>query len=205
LQWYSQIERSGVKLKKSALAGIGLSGLALKDSPLFGQIVNNEKDHHENSLEDINRDNVNPNNRFVASHNPVDLSYMDISVKETAGLNLIRPVTGGVPLAEGMVTKGSRFILLDKNYKSVPCQSHVLTRWKDGSARWVLINFQANPQANGTDQFRLKWESGARNPLHPTPLKLEREQRFLQDQETSDFLNNLVLYYGYQTVLTLNW
>ncbi len=84
--------------------------------------------------------------------------YADITVKETAGLDLQRPVTGGIPLAEGAAPSGSRFVLLDKNNKPVPCQNEVLARWKDGSVRWVLLDFQAKPQLNGTDHFRLVWD-----------------------------------------------
>jgi hypothetical protein len=104
-------------IKKSALAGMGLSGFALKESHLLGQIADNEKEQNDN---------------FIASQDPVDLNYMDINVKDIAGLNCLRPVTGGIPLAEGFVPEGSRFILLDKNNRSVPCQSQILTRWKVG-------------------------------------------------------------------------
>lgn len=159
-------------IKKSALAGIGLSGLAITDSSLFVQ--NKEKDQPKNDPENIIGDNVNQSNNLIISEKPVELDYMDISVKETAGLDILRPVTGGVPLAEGATPDGSRFILLDKDNKAVPCQSEVLTRWKDGSARWILLDFQAKPQANGADHFRLKWDASAREPQPLQPVKVGR-------------------------------
>ena len=97
--------------------------------------------------------------------------YADINVKETAGLNLQRPVTGGIPLAEGAAPSGSRFVLLDKNNKPVPCQNEVLARWKDGSVRWILLDFQARPQSNGSDHFRLVWDPKAREAQPSSPVK----------------------------------
>ena len=97
--------------------------------------------------------------------------FTDISVKETAGLDLKRPVTGGIPLAEGAAPSGSRFVLLDKNSKPVPCQNEVLARWKDGSIRWVLLDFQAKPQLNGTDHFRLVWDPKIREAQPSNPVK----------------------------------
>ena len=96
-------------------------------------------------------------------------SYVDINVKEMAGVDMVRPVTGGIPIAKGSATRGSRFVLLDKHNKSVPIQSEVLTTWDDGSTRWVLLDFQANPKIHGNDTFRLFWNSDVRKtqPAHP--------------------------------------
>ena len=108
-----------------------------------------------------------------ASASPPDspLKYADISIKETAGLSITGPVTGGIPIAEGAAPAGSRFILLDKNNKPVPCQSEVLARWKDNSVRWVLLDFQAKPQVNGTDHFRLVWDQANKEPQPSNPVK----------------------------------
>jgi hypothetical protein len=99
---------------------------------------------------------------------------LDISVKETAGLDLLRPVTGGVPLAKGAAPEGIHFILLNKNNKAVPCQYEVLARWPDGSARWLLLDFQARPPVNGTEHFRLNWHTTAKAPQHPQSIKARR-------------------------------
>jgi hypothetical protein len=99
--------------------------------------------------------------------------YLDISVKETAGLGTLRPVTGGVPLAEGLAPAGSRFTLLDGRNKPVPCQYEVLATWKDGSIRWVLLDFQSKPAAGVTEKYRLTWAAGAREvqPLQAVHTK----------------------------------
>src|SRR5690606_10610891 len=74
-----------------------------------------------------------------------DPPYMDISVKDLAGLDIQRALTGGIPIAEGAAPKGSQFVLLDHNDQPVPCQTEVLATWEEGSARWVLLDFQAKP------------------------------------------------------------
>jgi hypothetical protein len=170
-------------IKKSALAGIGLSGLAMTDSQLFVQ--NEGKEQSKCNPGNIIKDDANQDNNFNTSESSVELEYMDISVKEMAGLDILRPVTGGVPLAEGLSPNGSRFILLDKNNKSVPCQSEVLTRWKDGSARWILLDFQANPHANGVDYFRLKWNANAREAQPLQPVKVGRGKTILAGSGTN--------------------
>jgi hypothetical protein len=80
-----------------------------------------------------------------------------LTVRDMTGLKGLRPVTGGVPLATGAVPQGSSFVLTNEQGARVPCQSDVLTRWKDGSARWVLLDFQAAPPPDGEARFKLGW------------------------------------------------
>jgi len=95
-----------------------------------------------------------------------------VSVKETAGLNVLRPVTGGVPIPEGVAPNGTDFALLDSHGTAVPCQTEVLARWKDDSIRWVLLDFQANPPANGAGELKLRWgeDAGQTNPNVPVKV-----------------------------------
>src|SRR5690606_11522163 len=94
-----------------------------------------------------------------------DPPYMDISVKDLAGLDIQRALTGGIPIAEGAAPKGSQFVLLDHNDQPVPCQTEVLATWEEGSARWVLLDFQAKPQAMGKEHSRLTWNTDAGKTL----------------------------------------
>ncbi|GAA4438686.1 hypothetical protein GCM10023091_19590 [Ravibacter arvi] len=99
--------------------------------------------------------------------------YVDINVKETAGVRFLRPLTGGIPIPEGAAQPGSEFIVTTPGGKVVPSQSKVLATWGDGSARWVLIDFQADPQPGSTEAFRLGWKPGKRiQPVEPKPEKL---------------------------------
>jgi len=70
---------------------------------------------------------------------------MPILVQEMAGLGTRRPLTGGVPIAEGAAPQGTGFALRNHRGQLAPLQTSVLSRWPDGSARWVLLDFQAAP------------------------------------------------------------
>jgi hypothetical protein len=87
------------------------------------------------------------------------------------GLAGRRPVTGGVPLARAVAPKGSHFFLTDDRGESVPCQTAVLATWEDGSARWVLLDFQAAPPPGGTSQFTLLWNDDAHGPAPRLPVR----------------------------------
>ena len=89
-----------------------------------------------------------------------------ITVQDTAGIDTLRPLTGGVPIAEGAALEGSVFILRDNQGNTVPLQTSVLARWKDGSARWLLLDFQSRPPANGKLSYVLSWEESTQ-PKEP--------------------------------------
>lgn len=96
----------------------------------------------------------------VLSQSPRAADYVDIAVKETAGIRLLRPLSGGIPIPEGKAPMGSKFVVTAKDGKTVPSQSQVLATWNDGSARWVLVDFQADPEPDKTEEFRLTWKPG---------------------------------------------
>lgn len=97
---------------------------------------------------------------------------LNISVKDAGGIEALRPVTGGVPIAEGAAKRGTRFSLYDSSNRAVPCQTAVLARWKDDSVRWLLLDFQAGPPANGERHFRLRWGEGQTTLSHSVPVKI---------------------------------
>jgi len=59
------------------------------------------------------------------------IEQMDINVRDMSGLRSLRPVTGGIPLAQGAAPEGASFVLYDENNKPVPSQTLVLARWND--------------------------------------------------------------------------
>ena len=83
------------------------------------------------------------------------MGLLDLTVAETAGLDLVRPVSGGVPLAEGEAPAGSQFLLADADGGPVPLQSQALSHWKDGSIRWLLLDFEQAPGVHGTARLTL--------------------------------------------------
>lgn len=102
---------------------------------------------------------------------------LKIIVQDTASVKQTRPVTGGVPLPEGAAPRGTAFVLKNAKGSRVPLQSKVLARWNDGSARWMLLDFAADPRANGKSEFHLAWRGSAK-PMQPaTPLRVRRGRR----------------------------
>jgi len=68
-----------------------------------------------------------------------------LTVAETGGV--VRPnwpVTSGVPLPRGAVKDVRALALKDTAGTPVPCQVDAVTRWPDGSLKWVEVNFQTD-------------------------------------------------------------
>ncbi len=84
---------------------------------------------------------------------------LPVTVYERAGIELTRPVTGGVPLREGAAPRGAAFSLCDEAGVDIPLQTSVLARWQDDSVRWVLLDFQSSPPPNGSARYTLSWDT----------------------------------------------
>ena len=79
-----------------------------------------------------------------------------LTVREEAGLERRAwPLTRGVPLPQGAVTEPGALRLQDAEDRGVPLQSRALSRWPDGSIRWVLADFQADLPAAGEAVYSL--------------------------------------------------
>jgi hypothetical protein len=77
------------------------------------------------------------------------------------------PVTCGVPLPKGFVRDADTLALLGPDGKPVPVQIQTTGTYKDGSPRWVLLDFQADVAPDDEAVYRLGL--GAR-PKAPAPL-----------------------------------
>ncbi len=56
------------------------------------------------------------------------------------------PVTWGIPFGQGRLQKARNVELLDPEGKPVPLQTKVTEDWPDGSVRWLLLDFMAQPR-----------------------------------------------------------
>lgn len=93
---------------------------------------------------------------------PLTLSNpTDISVPQA-------PVHVGVPLPRGAWRDGSSVVAVDGD-RSTPVQARVLSRWPDGSARWLLTDWQASLGAGESRRVRL--EVGGK-PVPPATTSL---------------------------------
>ena len=80
---------------------------------------------------------------------------LEVAVQDLAGVNGPRPVTGGVPLAEGTAPAGCAFQLRDASGQPVALQAQPLAVWKDRSVRWLLLDFIADLTAGSAAEFSL--------------------------------------------------
>jgi len=94
-----------------------------------------------------------------------------LSVRNSAGLFGVWPVSGGVPIAQGQAPPGSLFSLYDASGAPVPLQTAVLAHWPDGSARWVLLDFQADVTSCDTLDYVLSWGEAESPALPATPIR----------------------------------
>jgi len=134
------------------------------------------------------------------------IEQMDINVRDMSGLRSLRPVTGGIPLAQGAAPEGAYFVLYAENNKPVPSQTSVLARWKDRSARWVLLDFQAEPPPNRTAHFKLSWGKKVKtaNPEFPVQVNGREKPSIRTRNMELSLVRNALLRISDRVVLKLS-
>jgi hypothetical protein len=91
---------------------------------------------------------------FAASQPALPLP---ITVTEPSGVARTgEGVHSGIPFAKGTVRSLDDLILIDAQGKPVPVQFETLSKWEDGSQRWVLLNFRETIAANGANNYTLR-------------------------------------------------
>ena len=64
-------------------------------------------------------------------------------------------VSAGAPFPIGAVLDAPALRLFAEDGKPVALQAKTLSKWPDGSSRWVLLDFRAEAAANGAAEYRL--------------------------------------------------
>ena len=67
------------------------------------------------------------------------------------------PVTSGIPLGQGKLFDAEAAMLVSKEGDQLPLQTETLSRWPDGSIRWLLLDFQTSLAASQTKEFQLRY------------------------------------------------
>ncbi len=80
------------------------------------------------------------------------------------------PVSSGVPFPPGVLGSDSHLRLLDAAGRQAPLQTRTLARWKDGSVKWVLLDFQAS--ASG---YRLEYGPTVRHSAPSVPVRVRED------------------------------
>ena len=81
------------------------------------------------------------------------------------------PITSGVPLPPGVLSRGNALCLTDASGARSPLQWEPLALWPDGSVKWALLDFQADVPADSEAKFHLEKASG---PAPEPRVKLSR-------------------------------
>src|SRR5262245_11040128 len=83
-------------------------------------------------------------------------TWLDLVVRAPDDASRLgEPVTCGVPWPRGLLTDIARLGMHDSQGCPIPLQTRTLDQWPDGSARWVLLDWQANLTKSAC--YRLSW------------------------------------------------
>ena len=90
---------------------------------------------------------------------PVEFSH-DVSRKPMRW-----PVTRGVPMPEGLLIDTDGLGVVSPDGARVPTQCRVLGRWPDGSVKWALVDFQADPVSSGRAVYTITGETAGETTI----------------------------------------
>ncbi|NOT55536.1 MAG: hypothetical protein HOP18_13110 [Deltaproteobacteria bacterium] len=83
-------------------------------------------------------------------------------LEERAGIDRVsEPVTVGLPLPQGMVVHPDELRLYDGHDHPAALQVQVLARWRDGSVKWAVVDFQANVSAAQRAEYTFRSEKNS--------------------------------------------
>jgi YetA-like protein len=103
---------------------------------------------------------------------------ISLIVEEPAGLERVHePVTVGLPFSRGVVSDPASLTLTDACGRQLFLQSQPLSRWSDGSVRWMLLDFQASVNANAHGLFQIQTRSGQRKECQAPSLSIQESNR----------------------------
>lgn len=123
------------------------------------------------------------------------LPLTKIIIEETSGIDRFsEPVTVGIPFPKGMLKDGFVLSLRDSEAGVIPVQTQTLATWGDGSAKWVLLDFQVSVKRGTTKQLEIADGERGSNTEIPGTIVLEEKDECLcvRTGVSSYFLNKKV-------------
>ncbi len=113
------------------------------------------------------------------------LHVAPFEVIETAGISRrLYPVTASLPLPRGAMADAGQVVVM-QGAKALPTQAQILSRWPDGSTRWLLVDFQLSMQPY--EQAPLTLQVGPSSPL-PEAAVTVRESPSAVEVDTGELL-----------------
>lgn len=108
---------------------------------------------------------------------------ISISVTEPTGVQRTQwPVTSGIPMAQGVLSQAGNVSLHDSNGTPVPVQTEILSKWPDGSARWLLLDFMVDLQPHANIKLMLRCGSDV------TPVKPDNHFRIASNEKSVEVI-----------------
>ncbi len=110
---------------------------------------------------------------WLIAHGFVSAGEVRFTVAEPAGIERRQwPVTSGIPLAAGTMTPAlsQTAALYTSDGREVPLQTEVLSKWPDGSVRWLLLDFQVDLSAKESRDFTLRYGPDIRRAQVARPV-----------------------------------
>ncbi len=102
--------------------------------------------------------------------------WVALHVREEDGLaRRAWPLTRGVALPEGSAREIDSLCLWDESNLAQPAQFRVLSRWHDGSIKWVLTDFQADLSARQSKTFALRWNDDSHDVAVQTAVEITED------------------------------
>lgn len=127
--------------------------------------------------------------------NSHDENSVSLLVEEWGGRNRgNEPVTFGIPFPKGMVADSQSLTLWDISGRQCPLQVKTLAQWFDGSAKWVLLDFQANVSANAQTIYQIRSNTKQSTEVRSPSLSVQKsvEQIVVDTGKAIFFLNRQV-------------
>jgi hypothetical protein len=101
---------------------------------------------------------------------------VELSVREPRGIaRVAEPISGGVPLPEGLFGEDQPFSLVRADGTEIPCQVSPLVVETDGTLRWVLIDFQDDVGERAANRYTL--QAGRAKVQPAVRLKIAEDDR----------------------------
>jgi len=113
-------------------------------------------------------------------------------LEEQGGIKRVNePVVVGVPFPKGSVFDLSLLTLSSPSGQQLPLQAQTLAQWPDGSAKWVLLDFQASVEANTQTIYQLRpiLERFTNLSLQGLSVQESTEQVIVDTGKATFFLN----------------
>ena len=120
---------------------------------------------------------------------------VSLIMDERNGLNRFNePVTVGIPFPKGKIFDPSHLALWQNSATRIPLQAQVLGRWFDGSAKWILLDFQASLDAYAQTTYELRSNAHEELEVEEPRLSLIETagQVIVKTGETQFFLNKFI-------------